>query len=306
MKIVFIGSVEIGFKALKQIIKDGWVVSAVFTLAKKYAGRTSGFVDFSSIAKKNNIVLHKVGNINTDRNIIKIRKMAPDLIVVCGWQRLVCEDILKIPKSGTVGFHSSLLPKYRGRAPVNWAIIMGEKKTGVTMFYCEREADAGDIIAQKSFPITLSDTCGTVYDKSAKAVCQMLHKYLPLIENGSVKSRKNVSSRYRFWPKRNPRDGHINWHRNAIDIHNWIRALTHPYPGAFTYYNGKKYFIWKSDLSTVKTDHMHKPGEIVTVTKNNCAQVLLVATRDTSIKILHIMDKRGVSDGDFAAGNRFL
>ena len=107
MRIVFIGCVEIGFKCLKQILKEGWNVAAVFTLAKKYSKKTSGFVDFSSITRKHRIALYKVRNINKQKHVDRIKKIAPDLIIISGWQRLVCKDILDVPKKGAIGFHSS-------------------------------------------------------------------------------------------------------------------------------------------------------------------------------------------------------
>jgi methionyl-tRNA formyltransferase len=285
MGIIFVGCVKIGLACLKQLIKDRHNILAIFTLAKKYAAKTSGFVDFSPIAVRQSIPIFKIKDINEEQNIKRIRKLNPDLIIVCGWQRLVSNEILKIPRLGVIGFHSSLLPKYRGRAPVNWAIINGEKKTGVTMFFCAPEADTGDIIAQKSFRINLFDTCASVYDKSAKSACQLLHSYLPLIEKGRVKTRRNLSCRFACWPKRNPEDGLINWGRGSIDIHNWIRALTRPYPGAFTYYKGKKCFVWKSKISRFKKAFGAKPGSVVYTAAERNRLNILVATADKPLWI---------------------
>ncbi len=295
MKIVFIGSVEIGFKALRQIIKDGQNVADVFTLAKKYAGSTSGYVDFSSLCVKNGIRIHKVRDVNERINVEKIRKTCSDLVIICGWQRLVCKEILDMPRLGTVGFHSSLLPKYRGHAPVNWAIIKGEKKTGVTMFYCDPEADTGDIIEQKRINISISDTCGTVYDKCAVVVCRLLYNLLPKIEKGAVKTRKNPSSRAYFWPKRRPEDGRINWNKKSRDIHNWIRALTKPYPGAFTYFKKEKYFIWASVINKKYCGKRGRPGEVLSVSYHCGQQAMMVATGDRPIMVSNITREKSSS-----------
>jgi methionyl-tRNA formyltransferase len=191
----------------------------------------------------------RVKNINEPEYIEKIKCIAPDLIIVCGWQRLVCKEILDIPRLGTVGFHSSLLPKYRGRAPVNWAIIAGEKETGITMFYLTEDADAGDIIAQKAFPIMLNDDCDTVYKKSAKAGADLMAEFLPKIANGTAPRLHNPSRNYPAYPKRTPTDGEIDFKRSAIDVYNFIRALTKPYPGAFTYLSDdSKIVIWKAEI----------------------------------------------------------
>lgn len=297
---------EIGLESLKQILKDNWEVVAAFSLAKKYAKKTSGFVDFSPIAKKYGFTLYKIKDINEQKYINMIKKIAPDLIIICGWQKLVCKEILDIPRNGAIGFHSSLLPKYRGRAPVNWAIIKGERKTGITMFYCSPEADTGDIIAQKSFSITLADTCKTVYDKSAKAARQLLHIYLPQIEAGRVKKKKNESAKFHFWPKRRPEDGLINWEQNSLNIHNWIRALTYPYPGAFSYYNGKKYFIWESKLAHGKMKILrYSPGEIIKISKNGKKIKLLVATKDKPLWVSSIRTAKNKSGYNFVKGEKF-
>lgn len=305
MKIVFLGSVEIGLKCLKQVIRDRRDVAAIFTLAKRYAANTSGYVDFLPTAKRNGIKIFKVKNFNSRVNIDRIRKIKPDLIIICGCQNLICRDILDIPRLGAIGFHSSLLPKYKGRAPVNWAMIKGETRTGVTMFYCIPEADAGDIIAQKGFPITIEDTCKTVYDKSANASRDLLHAYLPKIEDGTVRRKKNISSRYPIWPKRKPEDGRIDWTKTALEIHNWIRALTRPYPGAFTYCDKTKYFIWGSRLCNQKRNYRGDAGKVARVAKRSGCNSFLVGTGKGSLWVCDITKEGGRTAKDIVLGTRF-
>lgn len=304
MDIVFIGCVEIGLKCLAQVIRDGWDVKAVFTLAKKYAARTSGFVDFSPLAKRHGIPVYKVKDVNDDVWVRTMQKIRPDLIIVCGWQRLLSPAILAIPPKGVVGFHSSLLPHYRGRAPVNWAIINGEKKTGVTMFYCDAKADSGAIISQKAFPITLRDTCATVYNKSAKAACALLTKYLPRIAKDRVLPLPNLSRRYRVWPKRTPEDGRIRWNAPALKIHNWIRALAKPYPGAFSYLDSRKYFIFHSRYEPRAKKVRARPGEIVEVGSRGGARRLLVMASDRPLWVWGIEGEKGMAGG-FRKGQVF-
>jgi len=249
MKIVFIGAVEIGHKILETIYNVNYSVDTVYTLPYSMEESTSGFIDFAPLAKQNNSSLVRTKNINDELHIDEIKKIKPDLIIVCGWQRLVCEEILNIPRLGAVGFHSSLLPKYRGRAPVNWAIIMGEKETGITMFYLTPQADDGDIIAQKSFQILLNDDCSTVYKKSAQAGAELIKEYLPKIANGTAPRTHNSSASYPAYPKRTPKDGLIDFNRSSLDIYNFIRALTKPYPGAYYLTEcGDKIIVWKSEI----------------------------------------------------------
>jgi len=170
MKIIFIGGVRIGYTVLKSVYESGYIVDTVFTLPKNSSA--SDYVNFESLVSKYDTKLIRATDVNKLSCVDIIQDISPDLIIVCGWQQLISKEILSIPKLGAIGFHSSLLPKYRGRAPVNWAIIMGERKTGITMFHLTESADSGDIIAQKAFPIMLNDDCNTIYKKSAnKCVC---------------------------------------------------------------------------------------------------------------------------------------
>lgn len=249
MRIVFIGAVEIGYTVLKSVLETNNKVDTIFTLPVDMREKTSGFIDFEPLAKENNSNLERVKDINTEEYINQIKNINPDLIIVCGWQRLVCEEILNIPKLGTVGFHSSLLPKYRGRAPVNWAIILGEKETGITMFYLTPEADNGDIISQKAFPILFNDDCNTVYIKSAIAGAELIKEYLPKIKDCKVVRTYNSSGSFPAYPKRTPKDGLIDFNRSALDVYNFVRALTKPYPGAYYFdNNGNKIIVWKIEI----------------------------------------------------------
>ena len=247
VEIIFIGGVEIGHTILESIYASGYKVNTVFTLPE--SSTASGYIDFSPLVSQENSKLIRTANINEPECVDTIKNISPDLIIVCGWQRLISQEIIDIPKLGAIGFHSSLLPKYRGRAPVNWAIMMGEKETGITMFYLTSEADSGDIIGQKSFKILLNDDCNTVYQKSAKAGSELIKKYLTQIENGISPRVHNPSKSYPSFPKRTPEDGLIDFNRSALDVYNFIRALTKPYPGAYYFNeNGDKVFVWKAEI----------------------------------------------------------
>lgn len=246
MKIVFIGGVEIGYTVLESIYMAGYEVDTIYTLPESAATTTSGYIDFTPLAEKHGSRLVRTNDINAAVHTDNLSALAPDLIIVCGWQRLISKQILDIPRLGAIGFHSSLLPKYRGRAPVNWAIILGEKETGITMFYLTPDADDGDIIAQKSFPILLNDDCRTVYKKSALAGSELVRKYLPKIALELAPRIHNPSSTFPHYPKRSPEDGLIDFKRSALDVYNFVRGLTRPYPGAFYYNeNGQKIIVWK-------------------------------------------------------------
>ena len=260
MKIIYISGTEVGVDIYKAIYEAGFEVDTLFTykLDKK---NISGFFDYAKISKSK---LIRVDNINDE--VEKIKQINPDLIIVGGWQQLLSKEILEIPKLGAIGFHSSLLPKYRGRAPVNWAIILGENKTGITMFYLTPNADDGDIIAQKEVEILFNDDCNSVYKKCAKAGAELIKIYLPLIKKGIAPRIHNPSKSYPICPKRTPEDGKIDFNRSSLEVYNFIRALTKPYPGAFTFVDGKKVIIYKAEI--VMDESRLKKDDLVFETKD--------------------------------------
>ena len=210
MKIVYIGGTEVGYPIYKAIYEANFTVDTIFTYKKEKQNKISGFFDYENL--HHNIIT--VEHINNE--IDKIEQIKPDLIIVGGWQQLLSKEILDIPRLGTIGFHSSLLPAYRGRAPVNWAILLGEKKTGITMFYLTPNADDGDIIAQKEIEILFNDDCNTIYQKSAKAGAELIKNYLPLIEKEIAPRLSNPSASFPAYPKRTPADGKIDFNRSSL------------------------------------------------------------------------------------------
>lgn len=172
----------------------------------------------------------------------------PDLLLVLGWYYIIPREVRERAPLGCAGIHASLLPKYRGGAPIPWAIINGETTTGVTFFYMGDGIDDGDIITQKEFPIEGVDNCATLYEKATQASVQMLRQYLPQIANGTAPRIPQDHSQATYFPLRKPEDGLIDWSWDAKRIRNFIRAQTKPYPGAFTYIKNKKVIIWDADI----------------------------------------------------------
>jgi methionyl-tRNA formyltransferase len=196
--------------------------------------------------------------VNALESVAWIRNLAPDLLLVIGWTQLIKSELLSVPRITCLGFHASLLPKYRGRAPVNWAILNGEMETGNTLMVLTPGADEGDIVCQKRIPIGEQDDCKTIYEKVSLTECEMLDEVLPLIRHGQMPRRKQDSSQATVMPKRRPEDGLIDWNWPAARIYNWVRALTHPYPGAFTYVDSRKITIWKSRFEA-ESENMGAP-----------------------------------------------
>jgi len=243
---VFVGCVEEGRRSLETLLDMRANVLGLFTLRPDLAERVSGAVRWEDIAATHRIPLHYVRNINDPDAVMKMRALTPDLVFCVGWTQLLHHEILHVPRLGCVGFHASKLPRYRGRAPVNWATIHGEKETGNTMMLLDEGVDTGDILAQRRFPIEDDDTCATIYDKVARSGDEMIREVLPLIREGRMQRTPQNHAEATVMPRRRPADGVIDWKRTTRQLHDWVRALTHPYPGAFTFVCGTRVFVWRA------------------------------------------------------------
>lgn len=217
------------------LVESGECVVGLVTLTAEKLASVSGAVDLEPLAQEFGIPLFRTPNVNEPACEAWLRELQPDVLLVIGWTQLLREPLLRLPTLAAIGFHASLLPRYRGRAPVNWAIINGEGETGNTMIVLEPGADEGDIVAQRRIPITPTDTCGTIYDHVGRTEADMLAEVIPLIRQGRMPRRKQDDSLATVMPRRRPADGIIDWGKPANRLHDWVRALTHPYPGAFTF-----------------------------------------------------------------------
>jgi len=245
-RVLFVGAVEEGRRCLEALLASGERFIGIVTIKDELAATTSGAVPFDDLAAGAGIPLLKVRDLNAPANVEKVRALAPDLILVIGWTRLLGADVLRIPGRGCIGFHASLLPRYRGRAPVNWAIINGEKETGNTMFFLDEGVDTGDVIAQRRIPIAQDDTCATLYRKVADSAIGMLEENLPLLKTGRAPRMPQDHALATVMPRRRPEDGIIDWTRPASALYDWVRALTHPYPGSFSSLEGRRLFVWSA------------------------------------------------------------
>ncbi len=269
LRITYISCVEIGWNILKFLI-DNKVCNVSLSGEQAIKYNVSGYKDHSDIAKSNSIQIYYPQDykLSDSSDHEAIRSMKPDLILVMGWNRLIPKEVLAIPPLGCLGLHGSSehLPRGRGRSPVNWSIIEGKKKFLLHLFYLDEGIDSGDIIGWLECEITQYDTCKTLYTKLSILAKRLLAKYLPLIEKGSAPRIQQDSSKATYYAKRTPEDGLINWNDHAERIFNLIRGITRPYPGAFTYLNGKRFIIWEAIPydSIIKYEDA-KAGEVVEV-----------------------------------------
>lgn len=203
------------------------------------------YLSVKETAKKNNIPLFQFGGKRNDELERKIREISPDLIIIADYRYLLKSEVIGIPGRGAINFHPSLLPKYRGRAPVNWAIINGEKKCGLTVHYVDDGMDTGDIILQEEVEILFEDTIKDIHDKLFLVYADLAKRTIDLLEHGDPPRYRQNHSEATEFPRRRPEDGLIHWESATLDIYNLVRAVTHPYPGAFSFIEGEKYFIWQ-------------------------------------------------------------
>lgn len=263
MKIIFIGGVEYSKELLLYILKKGWKISILFSYNESKKKFYSDYACFDEISKEYGIKHVKVNNINDAENIQLIKKTNPDLILVMGWSQLLKSDLIQIPRLGVIGSHPTELPKYRGRAPIPWSIIKELNESALTFFYIQDGVDDGDILDQRKFVIDIYDDATSIYKKIIDIGKEMLDENLLKISQGKSKRKKQNSELFiENWPKRTPADGKIDWEKTAHEIHNLIRAITHPYPGAFTFFKHSKLIIWKSIFSQEKSKGIGKIMEI--------------------------------------------
>ena len=295
MNITWIGYHEEGILAFKETLEKGKKVSAFITLDEAaFAKRSAGSRQYEEYCRKYNVPYYTVSTIKGDEAHEIILKHKPDLLVVLGWSEILPEGLLDIPIIGTVGTHAALLPHNRGSAPINWALINGEKVTGNTMMWLESQVDAGTIIDQMKFSITLYDTCKTLYKQVAITNKIMLMKLIDHLEKG-IKPASAIANTTdeALLPRRRPKDGLINWNQSGEAIYNFIRALTDPYPGAFTFLKGKKYLIWKVSLLPISAKAAGEiAGSAYGFSDNSCG--LVVGTETNSVLITEIEDEKGI------------
>lgn len=250
LKIVFVSGVTAGVEWAKTILESNYKISAFFTYDEIKKKNYSDFGDFGSLSKKYNIPHYKIKyNINDLENVTIIKKIEPDLILVLGWSQLLKIDLIKIPKIGVFGSHPTILPKYRGRAPIPWTIIKELKKSGLTFFWIDEGIDNGDILDQKQFLISENQDATSLMQKIIEIGKIMLKENLAQIQKGIIiRKKQNELDFIEEWPKRTPEDGRIDWSKSNSEIHKLIRATTHPYPGAYTMFKNKKIKIWKAEI----------------------------------------------------------
>ncbi len=268
---------DVGYECLDVLIQNDEYIVAVIT-HKDNPDEEIWFRSVAGLAKKYGIPVYTPESVNTPAWIEQIREWNPELIFSFYYRNMIKEEILNIPRLGAFNMHGSLLPKYRGRVPINWAVLNGETETGVTLHHMVKQADAGDIVDQEAVSIGPEDTAQDVFGKCVAAARGVLERRLGELTAGTAPRRKQDESQATYFGGRKPEDGRIDWTKSAPSIYNLIRAVTQPYPGAFTTGNGKKLFIWWAKPAAAAGG---KPGEVLSL------DPLRVATGEGSLEVVN-------------------
>lgn len=234
---------DVGYQCLDLLLQRRERIAAVFTHEDNPTERI-WFRSVARLAEQHGIPVHTPASVNTPDWIAHIRALEPALIFSFYYRNMICQEILDVPTLGAFNMHGSLLPKYRGRVPINWAVLHGEKETGVTLHYMVKRADAGDMVDQQTVPIGPRETALEIFRKVTAAARIVLERQIDNLKQGRAPRHRQVETEATYFGGRSPEDGRIDWTQSAATIFNLIRAVTHPYPGAFTTVEGRRLFIW--------------------------------------------------------------
>lgn len=263
MRTVWVSFDTIGRDCLEAAAAAGADVVGVVTLPGPIDPNRSGQCAFDDIARRLGAHLHETTNVNSAETLSFIRELKPQLIFVVGWSQLVKEGFIGLAGEGVFGMHPTLLPKHRGRAAIPWAILSGLARTGVTLFeIVDATADSGAIVGQVSVDIAPDETATTLFARLATAHVDLVREFVPRLVDGTAPRQLQDSSRASSWPKRTPADGIIDWETRAPYLYDWVRALTRPYPGAFTFLGDEKVVVWEA--RPVEVAEVVPAGTIVT------------------------------------------
>jgi methionyl-tRNA formyltransferase len=235
---------DVGYRCLEELLRQGAQIALIFTHEDSPAEEI-WFQSVRGLAE-----LHAIPCLTTDinlpENVERVRSLAPAFIFSFYYRTMIRAEVLAIPRLGALNLHGSYLPRYRGRVPVNWAVINGETETGATLHYMVEKPDAGDIVDQERVVIAFSDTARDVFGKVSDAAATVIARAWPLLRDGQAARVPMNLAEGTYCSGRTPADGLIDWTKSAVQIYNLIRGVTHPYPGAFTWLGGRKVIIWQA------------------------------------------------------------
>lgn len=319
MKIVFMGTPDFAEKSLNSLYEAGYNIEAVVTNVDKPKGRGMKLVPspVKEFAMKKGIKVLQPEKIKKNEDFIEeIRKIAPELICVVAYGKILPKELLEIPKYGCINVHGSLLPKYRGAAPIQWAVINGDKITGITTMYMAEGMDSGDMILKEKVEIGNDETTGELWDRLADVGARLLVETVKLIEEGKAPKEKQGDN-FTLAPMLNKDMAKIDWeNKDAEEIKNLIRGLN-PIMGAYSFFNGKKVKFWKAEVLSISevekefpeiTEYKSRMEKVQsgTVLFSDSKKGLYIKANNGIISVLEIQGEnaRKMEIKDFLRGNQ--
>jgi len=278
--IVVAGYSDVGYRCTKWLLDAGETVSLVYTHADR-EGEERWWESLADLGAARDVPVRVVEDLNDPTEAVRLRALAPDFLFSFYFRKMVPSELLAIPAHGALNMHGSLLPQFRGRSPVNWAILKGATATGASLHYMVDKPDAGDLVDQEKVPIGPDDDALTVARRVGDAAVTVLARTWPKLKAGTAPRVPLDLSRGSYFGGRKPEDGRIDWDRPAREIHDLVRAVTRPWPGAFTDLFGPKVTVWRTRLSPYG-GHDTFPGKIETTETS----VLVFAGDDRPVEIL--------------------
>lgn len=304
MRIVFMGTPVFALPSLESILKSKHQIAGVVTQPDRPKGRglKLSASPVKELAEKNSLKVLTPVDLKSDEFYDELSELGPDLIAVVAF-RILPERVFSLPPSGTINLHASLLPKYRGAAPINWTIIKGEKLTGITTFFIQKKVDRGEIILQREVEISAEETFGELSLKLSRVGAEILLETIDLIERGEVKSYPQNNSEASSAPKITEEICKIDWSESAEKINNLIRGLS-PHPGAFTYFRDRLLKIYKAEI---ESDEISS-AELGKIIQADQRKGLLVQTQKGILKLkeLQLEGKKRLSAEEFLRGSRIV
>jgi methionyl-tRNA formyltransferase len=234
---------DIGAVCLEELIATGDEVSLVVTHDDR-TGETIWFRSVRALAERHAIPVIAPQDVNAADVVARVRELRPDFLFSAMFRQLLKRELLETPRLGALNLHPSLLPRFRGRSPINWVLVEGASETGVSLHYMVEKADRGDIVAQRRIAIDEEDTALTLHRKATAQAGLLMREAYPLLASGRAPRIVQDQSQASYYGGRTAADGEIDWRRPARAVYGLVRAVTHPYPGAFTWHGSRRLFVW--------------------------------------------------------------
>ncbi len=303
LRIVYMGTPEIAATILNRLIQEPYEIVLAVTQPDRPKGRGKEMAmsAVKELALKYDIPVFQPEKLRYPESVKVIEKAKPDMIIVAAFGQLLPKAVLDIPKYGCINVHASLLPAYRGAAPIQWAILDGQKETGITIMYMNEGLDTGDILLQKTVAIADDETGGSLHDKLAELGAEALAEAIPGVLDGSLQPLKQGEMTTAYAKQLTKEMGRLDFTKSAVELERYIRGLN-PWPGTFTTLDGKMLKIWQAEVTKLSDTDL-EPGTVTDITKKSFTYV----TADGGLKILSLQPegKRRMTTEEFLRGYHF-